>query len=125
MQHGAANYASYEAKKVAKVQEAERKKAAKMKQDAIAQLNMVSIPLAKFETDVQALRAADKNHVLLRPMQTICDNGLRLKNDAVEAIDKNVACDSTKDDVKKWLANCREQGKVLAAQNKSLRKGGA
>ena len=116
---------SHEARKTARVEEAERKKLAKLKQEAITLLNMVGVPMAKFEQDVQLLRAGDKNHQMLDVMNKLCEKGLWLKKEAVHAMDTSSVCVCSKEDAKKWLTDIREQTKVLKAINSGLRKGGA
>ena len=115
-------YYNYKAAKVLKQQTVFAKQKQKNKSDAMTQLNTVSLPLAKFETDIQALRSSDKEHPMLNLMTVIFDKGVDLKNKAVHAMNNNEAVTNTPIEVKAFLAECKEQSKVCALLVKSLKK---
>jgi len=114
--------ACIEAKKQQKIDDALRKVSQKQKSDAIAQLNQVGVPLAKFEQDVASLKACSAEHPLLPSLEALAEEGARIKREAVAAIDHGRSVATSKEAVKKWVADTREQCKIVSAINKATTK---
>ena len=117
-------FATMQAQKKKKEEEAVAKQKGKEKQEAVFLLNQLSVPLAKFEADLACLKsnsAADQPHPMYNSLKDIAVLGHRYKQGAVQAMEAGKAVDFTKDDVKQWLNDCRREGKVLSTLLKACK----
>ena len=79
------------------------------------------MPLAKFEADVTALDAMDKNHVLLTQMNQLADLGREMKQQAALAMSDTVEPTISQADVNKFLSDIKTQGKVAQQLIKTMK----
>ena len=101
------------------MQEAERQIAQKIKDDGKVLLCAINIPLAKFETDFTAFRSVHPNHALMPQLADLFSKGNDLKSKASEAMSGGAPVGVTKDETKLWLADIRNNSKVMSALAKS------
>ena len=117
-------FVTMQAQKKKKEEEAVTKQKSKEKQEAIFLLNQLNIPLAKFEADLACLRSnspAGQPHPMYNSLNDIAVQGHRFKQGAVQAMDAGKAVNFTKDDVKKWINDCKVQGKILSTLLKTCK----
>ena len=87
-------------------------------------MDQISIPFAKFESDIALLRGTDQQHPLLPQLDGIFEEGTRLKKGALAAMQDGVSPPPVADVVKTFLNNVRTNSKAAAAFA-SGNKGGA
>ena len=117
-------FATMQAQKKKKEEEAVAKQKGKEKQEAVFLLNQLNIPLAKFEADLVCLRSnspAGQPHPMYNSLNDIAVQGHRFKQGSVEAMEEGRVVNFTKDDVKQWLNDCRAQGKILSTLLKTCK----
>ena len=93
----------------------------KHKDEGKALLNLLSVPLAKFETEVATLRGFQPSNPFLPSLDELFNTGVQYKAQATEAINTGKETSTTKEKVKQWLNNVKAQGKCAQAMIKATR----
>ena len=84
-------------------------------------LNKINVPLAKYEADICALEAMDKNHVLLTQMNQLAELGKEMKQQAALAMSDTIEPRYSQADANKFLSDIKTQGKVAQQLVKTMR----
>ena len=93
----------------------------KGKEDGKVLLNLLSAPLAKFETEVATLRGFQPSNPLLLSLDELFNTGVQYKAQATEAMNTGKETTTTKEQVKQWVNKVRAQGKCVQAMIKATR----
>ena len=108
-----------EAKAESKRKEAEDRLEKKHKDDGKVLLNLLSVPLAKFEIDVATLRGCQPSNPFLPSLTELFNTGIQYKTQATETMNTGGDLPITKDKVKQWINTIRAQGKRAQAMIKA------
>ena len=109
-----------EAREENKRKEAEEKLVKKRKEEGKLVLNLLGVPLAKFETDVATLRGFQPSNAFLPSLDGLLNTGLQYKAEATEAMKSGEEMSTSKDKVKQWINNVKAQGKCAQALIKAV-----
>ena len=102
--------------------EKQRKEVQKMKDSGKAVLSLITVPLAKFETDLAVLRGCDSTCPLLPTLSEILDMGVDYKRQATDALHNGEQMATKLDMMKSWLNSVRANGKAMQALIKGAAK---
>ena len=107
-------FVSAQAATAAKEKEAERKLAQKQKDAWAAILNMVTVPLAKFETDLAHFSSGCPGHQMLASLNTLFATGNEIKQEAQKGMEET-SDGASKEKAKAWIEHERANSKAMQA----------
>ena len=106
------------AKEALAVQKAKAKETQAVKDKGKQILNSIVVPLAKFEAEKVLFVANNPHHEMTAKFESVFDDGKQIKQEATDAMNREIPCRAGKQEVAAWLAEARQNTKVMQALGK-------